>query len=106
MVPEVAELAFVLAGNKEGRPREPLPPLLSAQPTHLRQAEMLAFVDGLALAELDLADPVGLRGIATVAHVLDEERPGTGYGQQHLARPLVRDVRGAHHQRRCWLPFG
>jgi len=51
-----------------------------------------ARVHRLAFAQLHLADALRPAGIAAIAHVFKEERANTGYGQQHLARPFVRDV--------------
>src|SRR6202021_3423162 len=101
VLPEVTQLAFVLARDKESRPREALPPFLAAHAPHFGQAEALALVNRLAFAQLHLADAVRPAWIAAIAHVLDEEGAGARDGQQDLTRPLVRDMRWAHHQRRA-----
>jgi hypothetical protein len=51
-----------------------------------------ARVHRLAFAQLHLADAVRPAGIAAIGHVLKGEGANTGNGQQHLARPFVRDV--------------
>ena len=105
VLPEVTQLAFVLARDKECRPRKALPPFLAAHAPHFGQAEALALVNRLAFAQLHLADAVRPAGIAAIAHVLDEEGAGARDRQQDLARPLVRDMRWAHHQRGAGPPI-
>ncbi len=100
VLPEVAELALVLAGDEEGRRRALLAPLLAAHPPQIGERQSHPFIDNPTLAQLDLADAVRLSWVASVAQILDQKCAGARYGHQHLPRPLVRDVRGAHHQRR------
>ncbi len=102
VLPEVSQLAFVLARDKERRTRKSLPPLFAAHASHLGHAEALALIHRLAFAQLHLADAVRPIGIAAIAHVLNEEGPGSRYRQQDLARPFVRDMRWAHYKRRAW----
>ena len=45
----------------------------------------------------------GPASVAAIAHIFDEEGAGARDGQQYPARPLVRDVRGAHDQGRTGL---
>ncbi len=98
MVPKVAQFAFVLADDEKHRPGETLAPLATAHAPHLRQSEVLALIDSPALAQLHLADSVLLLGIATVAHVLDQEGACAWNGQQNLTRPFVGDMRWAHDE--------
>ncbi len=42
--------------------------------------------------------------IAAITHVFDQESTSTRHRQQGFTRPLVRNVRGAHHQRRAGPP--
>ena len=106
VLPEVAEFALVLAGDEEGRRRALLAPLPAAHPPQIGQRQTHPLIDNSALAQLDLADAVRLSRIASVAQILDQKGAGARYGHQHLSRPLVRHVRGAHHQGRRWPPVG
>lgn len=81
MVPEVAQLSLVLAGDEKGWPSEPIAPSLTAQSPHLRQAKSTALVNDLALAQLHFTHAMRLTWVAAVAHVLDEKRPRAGDGQ-------------------------
>ena len=106
VLPEVAELALVLAGDEEGRRRALLAPLLAAHPPQIGQRQPHPLIDNSTLAQLDLADAVRLSRVASVAQILDQKGAGARYGHQYLSRPLVRNVRGAHHQRRRGPPIG
>lgn len=65
---------------------------------HFGQAEAPALIHRLAFAQLHLTDAMRPPGIAAIAHVLDEEGAGSQYREQDLTRPLVRNMRWAHHQ--------
>ena len=106
VLPEVAQLALVLAGDEEGRRRALLAPLPAAHPPQIGQRQTHPLIDNSALAQLDLADAVRLSRIAAVAQILDQKGPGARHGHQRLSRPLVRNMRGAHHQGRCGPPVG
>ncbi len=106
MFPEVAQFALVLAGDEEGRHRALLAPLPAAHPPQIGQRQTHPLIDNSALAQLDLADAVRLSRIAAVAQILDQKGPCARHGHQRLSRPLVRQMRGAHHQGCCWPPVG
>src|SRR5438309_9500558 len=50
----VTQLAFVLARDKESRPRKALPPFLAAHAPYFGEAEALSLLDRFAFAQLYL----------------------------------------------------
>ena len=105
VLPVVAQLPLVLAGDEEGWAGATLAPLLAAHAPQLGERQAHPLVHDLALAQLDFADAVRLLGIAAVAHILDQKGSGARHSQQSLTRPLVRNVRRAHHQRCAGPPL-
>ena len=105
MVPVVSELPLVLAGNEKRRRRAAFTPPLAAHAPQLGERQAHALVNDPSLAQLDFANAVRFLGIAAVAHVLDQKGPGARHSKQSLTRPLVRDVRRAHHQRSAGPPL-
>ena len=103
MIPEVAQLGSVLAGDEERRSRVAPLPLLPPHPPQFRHGEPLAFIDGLAVAEPDLADPVWPFRITAVPHVFDQERACPRQCKKRLTGPFVGDVGRTHHQCRAGL---
>ena len=104
VLPVIAQLPFVLAGDEEGWAGATLVPLLAAHASQLDERQAQPLVYDLALAELDFADAVRFLGIAAVAHIFNQEGSGARHSQQSLTRPLVRNVRRAHYQRGAGPP--
>ena len=105
MLPVVAELPLVLAGDEEGWAGATPLPLLAAHAPQLGERQAEPLVHNLAFAQLDFTDAVWLLGIAAVAHILDQKGSGARHSQQRFPRPLVRNVRRAHHQRAAGPPL-
>ena len=62
VLPEVTQLGFVFARDKESRPRKAHAPFLAANAAHLGQAEVLPFVHRPALLNLTSQMPCGRLG--------------------------------------------
>src|SRR6266702_1181262 len=75
VLPEVTQLASVLARDEERWARKPLPPFPTTHTPHFRQCEALALIHRSAFAQLHFADAMRPARIAAVPHVLDEKGP-------------------------------
>ena len=106
MLPEVAELALLLAHDEEGGTRAESAPASPSHAPQLRQGGCEAADDCLTSFQLDLDDAVRVLRISAVSEVFDDEGPGVGDGEERFTRPLVNDVWWAHHDRGVGLVAG
>src|SRR5271165_6236150 len=97
VLPEIAELGPLATEDEDGGFRTDLPPSLWPKHPQISQGGVQSFANDFATAEADFVDPMRLPGIAAVTHVVDQENPHSGKGEEGLARPFLDQVRRSHH---------
>ena len=99
MLPEVAELALLLAHNEERILGANLLEAFGPHLAKLAQGDLQTLVNDLAVDVGDFRHAVRLAYVAVVAHVVHDEDPDIGQRHEHFARPLLRKMRRAHRDR-------
>src|SRR5271166_6417025 len=103
VLPEIAELGPLATEDEDGGFRTELPPSLWPKQAQISQGGVQTLAYDFAAPKADFINPMRLPGIAAVTHVVDEENPHSGKGEEGFARPFLDQVRRSHDDAGEWL---
>ncbi len=96
VLPEIAKLGPLATDDKDRGFRTDLPPALWLKHAQISQGCVQTLAHEFAPPEPDFVDSMRLLGIAAVTHVVDQENPHSGKGEEGLACPFLDQMRRSH----------